>query len=430
MSVIHRPTARGGTNMLTGVAVAALGLTLAAVVITSSIGGPAVRPPVNIPAARPSLTTPVFDASAAVVEGASALQRARETADPAAYAQAETAFRSVLAVEPENVAALIGLGSLSLSRHEFAEALAIGRRTERLNPSSASALGVIGDAETELGRYDQALASVQRMVDLRPDLASYSRVSYQRELHGDLSGAIAAMQLAVDAAGPATENTEYVRVQLGNLQLATGDLAAARETYLQSLARLPDYHLALAGLARVAAAEGHLPASIELYQRAKARLPLPEIVIGLGETLEAAGRSAAAADEYALAEAMQRLNASYGMRVDLELAGFFADHGDAATALRLARRAHIERPTIYAADTLAWALYSSGQPRAAMPYVREALRLGTQNSRLLYHAGTIEAAIGRQGAARAHLSAALALNPAFSPLDAPRATALLQALRR
>ena len=156
----------------------------------------------------------------------------------------------------------------------------------------------------------------------------------------------------------------------------------------------------------------------------------PEIVIGLGETLEAAGRSAAAADEYALAEAMQRLNASYGMRVDLELAGFFADHGDAATALRLARRAHIERPTIYAADTLAWALYSSGQPRAAMPYVREALRLGTQNSRLLYHAGTIEAAIGRQGAARAHLSAALALTPAFSPLDAPRATALLQALRR
>jgi len=430
MSVIHRPTARSGTNMLTGVAVAALGLTLAAVVITSSIGGQAVRPPVNIPAARPSLTTPVFDASAAVVEGASALQRARETADPAAYAQAETAFRSVLAVEPENVVALIGLGSLSLSRHEFAEALAIGRRTARLNPSSASALGVIGDAQTELGRYDQALASVQRMVDLRPDLASYSRVSYQRELHGDLSGAIAAMQLAVDAAGPATENTEYVRVQLGNLQLATGDLAAARETYLQSLARLPDYHLALAGLARVAAAEGHLPASIELYQRAKARLPLPEIVIGLGETLEAAGRSAAAADEYALAEAMQRLNASYGMRVDLELAGFFADHGDAATALRLARRAHIERPTIYAADTLAWALYSSGQPRAAMRYVREALRLGTQNSRLLYHAGTIEAAIGRQGAARAHLSAALALNPAFSPLDAPRATALLQALRR
>ena len=261
-----------------------------------------------------------------------------------------------------------------------------------LNPSSASVLGVIGDAQTELGRYVQALATVQRMVDLRPDLASYSRVSYQRELHGDLPGAIAAMQLAVDAAGPATENTEYVRVQLGNLQFATGDLGAARVTYLRALARMPDYHLALAGLARVAAAEGDLPAAIELYQRAKARLPLPEIVIGLGETLEAAGQDVAAADEYALAEAMQRLNASYGMRVDLELAGFFADHGDAATALRLARRAHVDRPTIFAADTLAWALYQSGRPRAALPYRPRGAAARDAEQPAPLHAGVIEAA--------------------------------------
>ena len=429
MSVIHRHPATPPTRRLTGLAVAALAVTLGAVVITNSMLGRPATTPVHISAARLSPAAQAFDASAALAQGADALQRARETADPAAYAQAELAFRSVLTVDPEDVPALIGLGSLSLSRHEFAEALAIGRRSWELNASSGSVLGIIGDAQTELGRYDQAVATVQRMVDLRPDLASYSRVSYQRELHGDLTGAIAAMQLAVDAAGPATENTEYVRVQLGNLQFATGDLDAARETYLQSLARMPDYHLALAGLGRVAAAEGDLPAAIALYQRAKARLPLPEIVIGLGETLEAAGQDAAAADEYALAQAMQRLNASYGMRVDLELAGFFADHGDAATALRLARRGHVERPTIFAADTLAWALYQSGRPRAALPYVREALRLGTQSSRLLFHTGIIEAAVGRQSAAREHLAAALALNPAFSPLDAPRAAAVLKDLR-
>ena len=105
----------------------------------------------------------------------------------------------------------------------------------------------------------------------------------------------------------------------------------------------------------------------------------------------------------------------YGMRVDLELAGFFADHGDAATALRLARRAHAERPTVFAADTLAWALYQSGRPQAALPFMHEALRLGTQSSRLLFHAGVIEATIGRDEAARTHLAAALSLNPAFSP---------------
>ena len=85
---------------------------------------------------------------------------------------------------------------------------------------------------------------------------------------------------------------------------------------------------------------------------------------------------------------------------------------------------------MFAADTLGWALYQSGRPRAALPYLDEALRLGTQNSRLFFHAGAIEAAVGRVGAARAHLGAALALNPVFSPLDAPRAAALLKDLRR
>lgn len=431
MSVINPRTTVPTSRRLIGLVTGALVVTVGATVITSTIMN---RPgfqaaPLHVPVARPSAAAPAFDPSAALAQGADALQRARETADPGAYAQAEAAFDSVLAIEPESVPALIGLGSLSLSRHEFADALAFGQRARRLDRSTASVLGVLADAQTELGRYVQALATVQSMVDLRPDLASYSRVSYQRELHGDLPGAIAAMQLAVDAAGPATENTEYVRVQLGNLQFATGDLGAARVTFLRALARIPDYHLALAGLARVAAADGDLPASIELYQRAKAKLPLPEIVIGLGEALEASGQDVAAADEYALAEAMQRLNASYGMRVDLELAGFFADHGDAATALRLARRAHADRPTIYAADTLAWALYQSGRPRAALQFAHEALRLGTRSSRLLYHAGVIEAALGRSDAAREHLAASLTLNPAFSPIDASRAAALLQELR-
>ena len=433
MSVVNRPAPLPAPRRLTGLVAGALAVTVVAILITTTfISRPgAVAPGPRTPtAARPSVASPAFDASAALAQGADALQRARESADPGAYAQAEAAFRSVLAVDPENLPALIGTGSLSLARHEFTEALAIGRRAGSLNPSSASALGIVADAQTELGRYAAALATVQRMVNLRPDLASYSRVSYQRELHGDLPGAIAAMQLAVGAAGPASENTEYVRVQLGNLQFATGDLAAARETYLRALARLPDYHLALAGLAKVAAADGDLPAAIDLYQRAKARLPLPEIVVGLGETLEAAGRIEAAKDEYALAEAMQRLNASYGMRVDLELAGFFADHGDASTALRLARRAHAERPTVFAADTLAWALYRIGRPQAALPFTHEALRLGTRSSRLLFHAGVIEAAIGRDVAARTHLAAALRLNPAFSPLEAPRAAALLKDLRR
>ncbi len=131
MSVIHRPASAPANRRLAGLVAAALAL--GAVVVTSSLLGRPVVPaqPLHMPAARPSIAAAAFDAPAALALGADALQRARETADPAAYAQAETAFRSVLAVDPTNVSALIGLGSLSLSRHEFAEALAIGRRAWR-----------------------------------------------------------------------------------------------------------------------------------------------------------------------------------------------------------------------------------------------------------------------------------------------------------
>ena len=57
--------------------------------------------------------------------------------------------------------------------------------------------------------------TIQQMVDLRPDLASYSRVSATPRAARRPAGAIEAMQAAIDAGGPATENTEYLRVQLG-----------------------------------------------------------------------------------------------------------------------------------------------------------------------------------------------------------------------
>jgi tetratricopeptide (TPR) repeat protein len=398
---------------------------------------PAAPGPVSsaLPAAVDALRKAQAAASAAPSDpeaqaalGFAFLQAVRETGDPTDYGRAELALDAALALDPHNVDGVIGQGSLDLSRHQFAAALQLGERARALNPSIAAAYGIVADAQVELGRYPDALKTVQAMVDLRPDLASYSRVSYLRELNGDLPGAIAAMELAVSAAGPATENTEYVRVQLGNLYFTIGDLAKARATYERSLIAFPNYHFARAGLARVEAAQGRYDLAIDLYQRAVARIPLPEFVIGLGETLEAAGRTQDAADQYALVAAIQRLFAANGVRTDMEMAAFFADHGDAAQAVTLARQAYAERPTIFGADTLAWALYHEGRATDAAPLLRVSLRLGTRNSRLLYHAGMIELALGQRLAARQHLTEALALNPHFSPLDAPRATAALASL--
>ncbi|MEP7040242.1 MAG: tetratricopeptide repeat protein [Chloroflexota bacterium] len=358
------------------------------------------------------------------------LQAARETADPSAYGRAELAFNAAIALDPANVDALIGQGSLALSRHEFRSALDFGQRALALNPSIASTYGVIADAQIELGRYPDAIRTVQHMVDLRPDIASYSRVSYLRELHGDLDGAIQAMEKAVSAAGPASENTEYVRVQLGNLYFSVGRIDDAQLTYQRSLVALPNFRYALRGLARVEAARGNLPGAIDLYQRATAQVPLPELLIGLGEAMQANGQPVDAADQYALVEAEQRLFAANGVRTDLELASFFADHGDPLQAVTLAIAAYRERPSVFGADTLAWALHRAGRSQEAALYLAQALRLGTRDSRILYHAGMIEIALGEIDAARDHLQAALALNPAFSPLDATRAEQALEGLGR
>jgi tetratricopeptide (TPR) repeat protein len=277
--------------------------------------------------------------------------------------------------------------------------------------------------------YPESVATLQQMIDLQPDLASYSRISYARELHGDAEGAIEMMQRAVMAGGPSTENSLWVRVQLGNLHFNSGDLAAAEANYNQALAIAPDYVYALAGIARVRAAEGRFAEATALYKRAIDQMPLPEFVIGLGETQEAAGRPEEAAKQYELVRAMQQLFAASGVDTDLELALFDADHGrDPQATLALARAAYARRPSIKAADTLAWALLKAGQPSEARRYAGEALRLGSRDALMLYHAGAIAQAQGDTAAARDYLDQALATNRYFSPLLAPRAQQALAEL--
>ena len=88
-------------------------------------------------------------------------QRARETGDPTYYTKSGEALHRALGLAPRDLVATSGLGSLALSRHRFAEALALGRRAHAISPTTARNYGVIGDALVELGRYPRGISRVR-----------------------------------------------------------------------------------------------------------------------------------------------------------------------------------------------------------------------------------------------------------------------------
>jgi tetratricopeptide (TPR) repeat protein len=369
---------------------------------------------------------------ASTLLGQAYLQKARETGDPVYYPKAEALFHEALSANAADGEAMVGLGTLALARHQFAEALDWGERARALNPHHAQVYGVIGDAQIELGRYDDAVETVQAMVDLRPDLGSYSRVSYIRELLGDREGAVAAMEQAATAGSGYAENVAWVHVQLGNLHFDGGEIDSAGQDYAAALAAVPGYASALAGQARVAAAHGDLETAATLYDRAVRAIPLPEFVVGYGDVLAAAERQDDAVAQYALVAAIQQLHAANGVDTDLELALFTADHGrpdDLPRAVEQARAAVAARPSVVAWDVLAWTLYRNGDLDGAAAASRQALRLGTQNALMQFHAGMIAAARGETAAAITFLESTLELNPHFSVRYAPEARAALGRLR-
>lgn len=138
-----------------------------------------------------------------------------------------------------------------LSQHQFNDALPLGLEAVKLDPYRAYNYGVLVDAYTELGQYDSAVAMCDKMVSIRPDLRSYSRVSYQRELHGDIPGAIDAMDRAVKAGAAGLEETSWCRVQLGGLYERSGDLEQAEAQYALAVAERKNYAFGMAALGRI-----------------------------------------------------------------------------------------------------------------------------------------------------------------------------------
>ncbi|MCA1636979.1 MAG: tetratricopeptide repeat protein [Acidobacteria bacterium] len=319
--------------------------------------------------------------------------------------------------------------ALLLTFHRFEEALNFGKQLQQAYPQDAIVYGVLTDANIELGNYKEAIDAAQQMVNLRPNMESYARVSHVRSLHGDAEGAIEAMTLAARSANPSDREAQaWCLTTLGDEYFKIGKYNEAEQEYEKALKILPDYHYALAGKGNARAAKSDYEGAINFYTQAQKKVPLTETVIALGDVYTKIGKPEEAQKQYELAEFIeQKLGDSSDRR---RLALLWADRDvKLDSALEIAGREHEKRKDIYTADIYAWTLYKKGQFQEAKAAINEAMRLKTKDARIFYHAGMIEKALGNKKEATRFLQMALRTNPSFDILQAEKAKIALQELR-
>ena len=351
-------------------------------------------------------------------------RKAHEDGDLDAYARAEATYRKALAVRPNQQRAMLGLAGVLCDRHKFAEGLAMAEALLKSDPDLFEAIQIVGDADLEIGRYDQAEAAYQKLLDLRPvSPAAIARKAHLAELHGRVDEAVALLGRARELAmsgGESKAEVAWYAVRLGDLAAARGRLDEAEAEYRHVPEGVDPFHDATFGLGRIAEARGDLEAALVKYREAVAIGPDLAMLAALGDLLAKLGRigpSEAAFDQI-------KSEATAHPELVRGLIQFRLDHDrDLPEALRAARREVQGRKDIQGLDLLAWALHKNGRDGEAARAMTKALALGTRDHRLRTHAGLIALANHDPEAARAQLRLASEINPeAAGPLaDAARA---------
>lgn len=352
------------------------------------------------------------------------LQEGRVTGDFSYYNKTALDMTdAVLKADPGNLEAICLKATTFLSQHRFVEAKALAEQAQQLNPHFSFVYGLLCDANVELGNYEAAVAFADKMVSTRPDIRSYSRVSYLREIHGDLPGAIEAIEMAVAAGYPGAEDKSWARMVLAHLYEDSNALDKAKAQYEVALSERPDYPFALAGLGNVARLRKDYPKAIEYYEKARSVMAdaaffeaLIELYTLNGQHDKASTCAKATIDALLSDHISAAKDKSMGHYSDMELAHLYLITNQLDQALQHARAEQQRRPdNIDACETLARVLFKMGKSGEAAPLMETALRTHSQKPERLVLAGQVKIANGQQAAGEALIAKGLALKP-YQPL--------------
>ena len=367
-----------------------------------------------------ALQTDPADTKSALKLAALYIKEARVTGNHVYYDKAAMKYiNDVLTQNPNNFDALVYKSLIYMSQHHFADGLAVAHQAQQINPYNAYIYGLMVDGNVEMGSYDTAVKYADKMVSIRPDLTSYSRVSYLREIFGDYKGSIDAMTQAAGAGGQGDEYTEWTRSQLAALYEKTGDYKTAEQLYEQSLSMRPDYPYALVGLAHVAVANNDYNKAIALYQKADSIVTDNTVKEEMSDVYRRMGQTKKADD--ILKDVVDGLNKdaqasakdpTMGHYADRELAYDYLKLGDKDKALDHAMMEWNRRPdNIDVNETVAWVYYNRGDYAKAASYMKTALKTHSKNPVLLSRAALIFYKAGDKDLAKTTLAQTSLSNP-------------------
>lgn len=357
-----------------------------------------------------------------VLLGRAWVRKAREASDPGFYLNAKACADVALDLAPNNRAATNLIGFMLLSQHKFDDARDLAEQLLRKAPQDMMAMGTLSDANLEVGRYPEATRAAQKMMDLKPNLPSYVRVSYLEWLRGDTKAALESAHAAIDS-GRDPKDPEprcWALVQAALIFWHQGDFPGADAGVQLALKECADYPPALALRGRVALSSGDFPRAVAFLTQSFKASPLADTAWLLGDARAATGDTRGADEAYARV-------VKDGRVADLRtLALFYAtkdrEHDE---AVRLAEAERRVRDDLYTEDALAWALYRAGRLPEAATASDKANALGTKDARLIYHAGAIKIAAGDRPGGEKLVKQALALNPKFDWTGAAEAEKLV-----
>lgn len=350
-------------------------------------------------------------------------RKARETADPSYYEQAEEALKNSFSLQPYNMEGRKMQVWMLLGKHEFKKALEKASELNRQMPDDILTYGFLVDANMELGNYEDAEKAAQWMLDMRPgNVPGLTRAAYLREVFGDIDGAAELMSAAYQRTPPnEVEDRAWMLTHLAHLQLMSGKIEDSERLLNEALLLFPGYHYALDGLAKVRMAQEKYSEAADLLRQRYDASPHPENLYALAKALEKAGRTKQSKfgfsefEKKALAE-MQNADNS-----NRELIFYYSDIAKKpAEALHIAQNEISRRQDVYTLDAYAWALYMNKKYTEAREQIGKALAIGIRDATMCYHAGAIAIKLNDRKSAAHFLKQSLDMFPQSEVSDIAR----------